>query len=157
MTLLEQLAEVIEAGNEEEKEVLQLALQAIMQKRERNSAYISGFMGLEGEFVEEGVYQFRLPITPFMVNRAGMVHGGISATLVDSTMGSLVNKSLPENKGAVTVEMKVNFLKPGWGEELICRAWIKNKGKKLISATAEIRDDQARLIVTAMGTFYVLD
>src|SRR5690606_19102288 len=93
MDLYQEFHDMMQSSTEEEKEVLRLALQAIRQKRERGSAYPSGFLGLSGEFVEDGVYRFRVPITPYMMNRGGIVHGGVIGTLADSTMGSLINKS----------------------------------------------------------------
>lgn len=155
MDLTAELLQTWEQGTDEEKEILALAMQAIKQKRERKSAYLSGFMGLTGEFIDENVYQFRVPITSFMMNRAGIVHGGITATLADSTMGSLINKKLSEGYGAVTSEMKINYLKPGRGKELICQAKIVHQGQTLVVAQCEIRDDRGKLIILATGTFYV--
>ncbi|OYD08963.1 PaaI family thioesterase [Paludifilum halophilum] len=156
MELQEQIRSVMEEGTEEEKEILRLAVQAIRQKRTRNSAYPSGFLGLSGSFVEEGVYRFRLPITAYMLNRGGVVHGGITATLADSTMGSLINKSLPENSYAVTVEMKVHYLQPGRGRELISDARMIRLGQTLAVAECRIANERGHQIAVATGTFSVL-
>jgi uncharacterized protein (TIGR00369 family) len=151
------LQQILQNGTDEEKQLLALAVQAIKQKRERNSAYISGFMGLKGRFVEDDVYEFRVPVTPFTLNRAGIVHGGITATLADSTIGSLINQRLPEGyKGAVTVELKVNYLKQGLGKELISRARLVHMGSTLATATCEITNEKNKLIAFTTGTFYMI-
>jgi uncharacterized protein (TIGR00369 family) len=155
MNLAQEIQQVLTGGSEEEKEILALAIQAIKQKREKKSAYLSGFLGLSGRFVEEDVYEFRVPITPFMMNRLGMVHGGVTATLADSTMGSLINKCLPEGFGAVTAEMKINYLKPGRGKMLISRAKLVQKGQTLAVLTCEIMNEQGTRICLATGTFYL--
>lgn len=157
MGLWDELKQVTMTGSEEEKDLLRLALKAIRQKRERGSAYLFGLLGLSGEFVEEGVYQFRVPVTPFMMNRGGNVHGGIIASLADSTIGSLVNKSLPSGKRAVTAEMKVNYLRPGRGDELISRARLVHMGRRLAVGECEIFDDRDRRIALSTATFYILD
>jgi uncharacterized protein (TIGR00369 family) len=114
-------------------------------------------MGLKGKFVGENEYEFCVPITAFMLNRAGIVHGGITATLADSTMGSLINKRLPKGYiGAVTTEMKVNYLTPGRGEYLISRAKLLHMGKTLATATCEIKNEKGRLITYTTGTFYMI-
>ncbi|MBA4492877.1 PaaI family thioesterase [Paenactinomyces guangxiensis] len=151
-----ELLEVLEQGTEEEKEILALAMQAIRQKRERNSAYLSGFMGLSGRFVDKNVYEFRVPVTSFMKNRAGIVHGGITASLADSTIGSLINKRVPEGYGAVTTELKLNYLKPGRGQELTSRAVLVHMGRSLAVATCEISDERGNLICIASATFFIL-
>lgn len=153
----QQLVQAWQEGTEEEREILRLALQAISQKRERNSAYLSGFMGLKGKFISEDEYEFRIPITPFMMNRAGMVHGGITATLADSTIGSLINQRLPSGYiGAVTNELKINYLKPGLGKELISRAKLVHMGSTLAMATCMITNEKDSLISHATASFYMI-
>ncbi|SFI98221.1 PaaI family thioesterase [Thermoflavimicrobium dichotomicum] len=156
MDLIHKLQQVLEQGSDEEKELVRLTLQAIQQRRERQSAYLSGFMGLAGRFVDEDTYEFRVPITSFMMNRAGIVHGGITASLADSTMGSLVNKRLPEGYDAVTSELKINYLKPGVGKELISRARLIHKGSTLVVSQCEITNDRGQKIAFATGTFYII-
>ncbi|MFC4076974.1 PaaI family thioesterase [Salinithrix halophila] len=149
------LLDVLETGTEEEKEVLRLALQAIRQKRERGSAYPSGFLGLSGAFIGEREYRFRIPITSYMLNRGGIVHGGITATLADSTMGSLINKSLPKSQFAVTVEMKTHFLQPGRGKELISTARLIRLGQTLAVADCQVENERGTLIALTTGTFSI--
>lgn len=156
--MLEQLKEIWNEGSDEERAVLALALQAIRQKRERGSAYMSGFLGLSGEFLDEEKrsYQFIVPITPFMDNSLGIVHGGITATLMDSTMGSLVNRTLPKGRYAVTTELKINYLRPGKGEQLRCVATLLHRGRNLVVCEGRIYDDDERLVAHATGSFMVL-
>ncbi|MDR6225314.1 PaaI family thioesterase [Desmospora profundinema] len=153
MSLREELEAVLCDGTDEEREILRLSLQAIRQKRERNSAYPSGFLGLAGKFTDSKSYRFRIPITPYMLNRGGFVHGGITATLVDSTMGSLVNRSLPDERFAVTAEMKVHYLQPGRGEELISTAHLLQMGQTLAVTECRVENEQGRLIALATATF----
>jgi uncharacterized protein (TIGR00369 family) len=154
--LTAEVNKVLAEGTAEEKEMLRLAMQAIKQKRERKSAYLSGMLGLSGEFIDDHTYQFRVPITPFMINRSGVVHGGITASLADSTMGSLINKRLPEGYYAVTSEMKVNYLRVGIGTELIAQAKLIHKGQTLVVAQCEITNERGHKIAFASATFYVI-
>lgn len=152
----ETLLDILENGTEEEQQLLRLSVQAIEQKRNRKSAYLSGFLGLSGELLEDGIYQFRIPITPFMMNRLGIIHGGITATIADSTIGSLIHRVLPEGRRAVTTDLQMKYLRPGIGKELISRAKIVHHGQTLIHAECEIFNDQKEKIAFATATFYVL-
>ncbi len=157
LDLQAELDSIISEGNNKEMQILSLAVQAIKQERERKSAYISGFLGLKGQFSGEDGYEFSIPVTPFMMNRAGMVHGGITATLADSVMGSLINKRLPkDSKGAVTTEMNVKYLAPGRGKQLISHAKLLRMGSSLASASCEIRNEKKHLIAYATATFYII-
>lgn len=151
--MIDDLQEIWQNGNDEERKILELAMQAIRQKRERNSAYLSGFLGLQGIYLDENTYQFIVPITPFMHNPLGVVHGGVLATLIDSTMGSLINRSLPSGQFAVTTELKVNYIRPGKGETLRSQASILHRGQTLIVCQGSVYDERDRLLAHATGTF----
>lgn len=154
--LREDIESILQFGTTEEKQILELTLKAIKRKKDRGTAYMSGFLNLEGEFVDEQTYQFVLPITPFMMNNLNIVHGGITATLADSTMGSLISESLPDNLTVVTSEMKVNYIGPGKGNELISKATLVSLGNQLCVAECRIENDQGRLIAIATGTFFII-
>nr|WP_091836726.1 PaaI family thioesterase [Marininema halotolerans] len=150
-----EVLDILSNGTAEELEIMGLAVQAIKQKQERQSAYPSGFLGLRGEFISEREYQFKVPITSYMLNRGGIVHGGITATIADSTMGSLVNRSLPSEKFAVTVEMKTNYLQPGLGQELISTARLIRLGETLAVADCRVENERGTLIALTTGTFAI--
>jgi uncharacterized protein (TIGR00369 family) len=154
--MIEEVKNIWEEGNAEERKILELAVQAIRQKRQRNSAFLSGFLGVQGEFVDERTYRFKLPLTPFMHNSGGVVHGGILATLIDSAMGSLVNRSLPPEEYAVTTELKINYLRPGKGEQLRAEATFLHRGQTLVVLEGSVYDDRNKRIAHGTGTFIVL-
>lgn len=154
--MIDEIMEIMEQGSDEERQIMQLAVQAIRQRRERNSAFLSGFLGLKGTFLDEKTYQFIIPVTPFMHNPLGVVHGGILATLIDSTMGSMINRSLPPDRYAVTTELKVNYIRPGKGEKLRSEATILHRGQTLVVCQGSVFDERDKLLAHATGTFMVL-
>ncbi|MED4781436.1 PaaI family thioesterase [Brevibacillus choshinensis] len=154
--MIEELKNICEEGSEEEQQILELALKSIRQRRERKSAFLSGFLGLQGEFVDERTYRFDIPLTVFMHNSGGAVHGGILATLIDSVMGSLINRSLPPEEYAVTTELKINYLRPGKGEKLRAEATFLHRGQTLVVMEGSVYDDRNKRIAHGTGTFIVL-
>jgi len=154
--MIDEMTQLWQEGNEEERQILQLAVQAIRQRRERNRAFLSGFLGLKGTFLDENTYQFVVPVTPFMHNSLGVVHGGVLATLIDSTMGSLINRSLPAGQYAVTTELKTNYLRPGKGGQLRAEASILHRGQTLVVCQGSVFDERNKLLAHATGTFMIL-
>ncbi|MFB0831149.1 PaaI family thioesterase [Brevibacillus laterosporus] len=154
----EEWKQIMMEGTDEEREILRLALQAIKQKRERNSAYLSGFLGLQGAFIDERTYQFEVPITPYMHNSLKIVHGGVTATLIDNTMGSLINKVMAkEGKAAVTSDLQIRYLRPGKGQKLKSVAKLIHRGGLMAVMEGSVYDDQDRLIAHGTGTFVIID
>ena len=52
----------------------------------------------------------------------GHFHGGVITALADQAAGIAVTSGLPKGRIGVTVELKVNFMEPARGTELIARA-----------------------------------
>jgi uncharacterized protein (TIGR00369 family) len=57
-----------------------------------------------------------------LVQFFGHFHGGVITALADQAAGVAVTSGLPKGRIGVTVEIKVNFLSPADGSELIARA-----------------------------------
>ncbi|WP_051541366.1 PaaI family thioesterase [Caldalkalibacillus mannanilyticus] len=156
-SIIEEIESILESASNQDREILKLAIQSIKQKREKpNTMYLSGFLNHVGEFVDEETFQITIPITPFILNPLQIVHGGITATLADSTMGAVVYRKLPKDKHCVTSEMKINYISAGLGNQLICRAKVVHIGNTLCVAECRITNEKDKLIAIATGTFYII-
>jgi acyl-CoA thioesterase len=85
----------------------------------------------------------------------GNIHGGALAGLIDSAIAVAINRQLPENYGAFTVEMKINYLRPAKGE-LVARGKIIQQGKKIIVGQAEAFDQNGKMVAYGIATFMVM-
>lgn len=85
----------------------------------------------------------------------GNIHGGALAGLIDSAIAVAVNRQLPENYGAFTVEMKINYLRPAKGD-LMAKGKIIQQGKKIIVGQAEAYDQKGKMVAYGTATFMVM-
>ncbi|ERI10518.1 PaaI family thioesterase [Aneurinibacillus aneurinilyticus] len=154
-SLLQFMQDTLANGTEDEEQILYLARQAIEYMRERKTAYIAGFLGLQGEYLEDGTYRFEVPITPFMLNQMKAAHGGITATLADSVMGAVASRSTGYK--VVTTEINVHYLTPGTGDRLIATASVLRHGKTLCVCECKIHNEQGRLVLAGTGSFYLVE
>ncbi len=82
------------------------------------------------------------------------LHGGIIATLADSTMGWAVASLGRE--GSVTIDMTLNYFAPIFeGSELISEAYVIYAGKTIVVAEANLYNQDRKLLAKARGTFFV--
>jgi uncharacterized protein (TIGR00369 family) len=72
--------------------------------------------------VQPGSAEVALARRPDLVQFFGHFHGGVITALADQAAGIAVTSGLPQGKIGVTVELKINFLSPADGSELIARA-----------------------------------
>ena len=88
--------------------------------------------------VEPGSAEVALPRRPDLLQFFGHFHGGVIAALADQAAGMAVTSSLPSGKIGVTVEIKVNFLAPADGSELVARAKTLKVSGSIGVATVEV-------------------
>lgn len=115
-------------------------------------------LGIRLEEAEEGRVVFAMTPAEFHYNPIGSVHGGVSATLLDSAMGCAVHSTLPAGVGYTTLEFKVNLtraLTRGTGE-VRCEGRIVTRGRRVAVAEADIRDGAGRVCAHATTTCLVL-
>jgi len=84
------------------------------------------------------------------LNPAGAVHGGMLATLVDTTMGAAV-KSVVDDVPA-TSQLTVTYLRPGKPGKLKVSARVGKSGDSLTVCEADVEQD-GKTLVHALATF----
>jgi len=96
-----------------------------------------------------------LPLTPVLMNRQGLPHGGMHATLLDTAMGFAgCYTGDPERaQMALTLSLTVNYLGQARGALLIAEARRTGGGKSTYFAEATVRDETGGLIATGTGVF----
>lgn len=88
--------------------------------------------------IDHGYFEIRLEKQDFMARPAGMFNGGVIATLVDTSSGYAAASAKIPGSYFVTVELKVNYLNPAMGEQLIAKASVLKNGKVLTVVRSEI-------------------
>lgn len=61
----------------------------------------------------------------------GFIHAGVQATLADHSAGCAAATVAAPNVTVLTVEFKINLLRPAMGERLTCHAEVLKAGKTL--------------------------
>src|ERR1700691_5414143 len=86
------------------------------------------------------------------LNPAGTVHGGLTATLLDSCMGLAVQTTLGKGFAQTTLEFKISLLRPITPETGLIKAEgvVLSSGRRVEIAEGQITDHQGRLL--AHGT-----
>lgn len=124
-------------------------------KRDYERGFIK-FCGLRSVHVERGIFQSKVKITQDHRQQDNFIHAGVMATMADHTAGYSAFTVAAEHMQILTIEFKINFLKPASGIELICRSKVIREGKQIIISESEVfdinRDNQENLVAKAMVT-----
>lgn len=111
-------------------------------------------LGIEPVAAEAGESRIRLSVGEKHLRTLGMLHGGVTATLLDTALGYAVMSLAAEGYHAVTVQLNVNYTRPAAvGETLEAVGRVLHHGNLTAVATGEVRNETGELIATASGTF----
>jgi uncharacterized protein (TIGR00369 family) len=86
------------------------------------------------------------------LNPAGTVHGGFTATLLDSCMGLAIQSTLDRGVGQTTLEFKISLLRPISAEtgDIKAEGIVLSRGRRIGTAEGRVTDGEGRLL--AHGT-----
>ncbi len=95
-------------------------------------------LGLVLERLAVGECETSLKILPRHLQQDGFVHAGVQASLADHTAGGAAATLLVEGKIVLSIEFKINLLRPAKGDVLSCRAKVLKGGRQVTVAEAEV-------------------
>ncbi len=103
----------------------------------------------------EDYARLEIPLTETLLNRQGLPHGGVHATLLDSAMGyaGCFTGDPKRRQMALTLSMTVNYLAQASGTGLIAEGWRRGGGQKTYFAEGRVRDENDTIVATATGVF----
>lgn len=84
---------------------------------------------------------------------AGLLHGGVTATLIDTAMAFAVITRLSDDERASTIDLTVHYLRPHTEGTFTCTAKVVRAGKRIFTVSADVVNEQDKLIATAVSTY----
>jgi uncharacterized protein (TIGR00369 family) len=116
------------------------------------------FCRFKAALAQWGTFRSNLIIEEDHRQQDGFIHAGVMATMADHTAGYSAFTTVPENMQILTIEFKINFLRPAFGDELVCNSRVIREGRQIIVSESEVLDirdgDQvpvAKAMVTLMA------
>jgi len=103
-----------------------------------NAKGFTGAAGFRIVTIHPGYAEVALPRRDDLLQFFGHFHGGVITALADQAAGIAVTSGLPRGRIGVTVELKINFLEPASGSELLARAKTLKMSGSIGVATVEI-------------------
>jgi uncharacterized protein (TIGR00369 family) len=113
-----------------------------VEQRIRRSFEAQGLMetlGAQLVLVQDGEVHVALPFSKRLSQQHGFIHAGAITSIVDNACGYAALTKAPQGCEVVTVEFKVNFLRPALGDRFLAVGKVQNAGKSLTVCTGEIR------------------
>jgi len=113
------------------------------------------YLGIEIVRREAGSAEAALDLAPHHLNRRGVVHGGVVASLLDSALGAAVISSIPPEWWCATTSLSTQFHDGAGAGRLTATGRVLRRGVRIAFAEGEVRDARNRRIATAHGTWHL--
>jgi len=116
---------------------------------------IMNLLGASLALVEPGVVEIALPYRADLAQHHGYLHAGVVTTIADSACGYAAYTLMPAGSDVLSVEFKVNLLRPAQGEMFVARAEVIKAGRTLTVVSADVfalTSDAKTLVATMQGT-----
>ena len=121
---------------------------------------IMSLIGAELSRVEPGVVEITLPYRADLAQHHGFLHAGVVTTIADSACGYAAYSLMPPKSEVLSVEFKVNLLRPAKGEVFVAVSEVLKSGKTLTVVRADVfgldQSGRRELIATMLGTMMCL-
>jgi len=113
-------------------------------------------IGAELTVVEPGVAEITLPYRGDLTQQHGYMHAGIVTTIADTASGYAAYTLMPANSQVLSVEFKMNLLRPAKGDRFLARAEVLKAGRTLTVVQANVfaqsEGEPKSLIATMLAT-----
>ncbi len=114
-------------------------------------------VGIRVSAVHKDGVTIECEVTEKLMNGAGVLHGGVAATLADVAVGMAVSRELGAFGHATTSELKINYLRPIVAGRVRARARLLRVGSTLCVGRVDVTDAEKKLACVAIVTYVRLD
>jgi len=126
-----------------------------MTEAPRKPKHFNHLIGLKIDSARDGRSSCWLETSELLYNPAHVVHGGVTFSLADVGMGAALYSTLAPHEFAITLEMKINYLRAVTAGRLTCETRVVERTGDTAVLESEVRNDGS-LIAKALGTYAVL-
>ena len=84
---------------------------------------------------------------------SGILHGGVTATLIDTAMAFAMRTLIPLDQNTATIDLTVHYLRPHLEGTIECTAKVVRAGKRIFTISADVFGAEGKLIATAISTY----
>ena len=117
-------------------------------------------IGAQLRRVEPGIVEIAIPYRSDLTQQNGFMHAGIITTIADTACGYASYTLMPVNSDVLSVEFKMNLLRPAKGSSFIAAAEVLKPGRTLTVVRADVfasnEGSERELIATMLATMICL-
>ena len=97
----------------------------------------------------------RLRHRPEFNQPAGVVHGGVISSMIDTVAVPVVGGAYDEARQLFTIDMQIRFLAPIVDDDIVAEGWVVQRGRSIVFVDAEVSSGAGTLAATGTLVYKV--
>jgi acyl-CoA thioesterase len=122
-------------------------------KRSLNGLPFAKLMGMELVDVRPNEAVVKLEMRDDLRQPSGVLHGGVTATIIDTAMAFAVRTHIADHEFTATIDLTVHYLRPHTEGPITCTATIVRAGKRIFTVSADVENSDGKIIATGLSTY----
>ena len=110
-------------------------------------------LGIEIGELKQGSATLHLAVRDELRQNRGVVHGGATASLMDTASAFAIITLLEPHETTTTIDLTIHYLRPLTGGRATARASVRRAGRRVITVSVDVMDDAQNLVATALTTY----
>lgn len=106
--------------------------------------------------VSPGEVEIELPYRADLTQHNGFLHAGVVSTILDSACGYAAYTLIPPRTNMLTVEFKINLVRPATGSRFVARGRCVKPGKTISVCQGEVIGDDGKEVAFMTSTLMAL-
>jgi uncharacterized protein (TIGR00369 family) len=120
-----------------------------------DTVWFPQFLGLEVEELRTDYARMRLPYRPEFRQPAGVVHGGVIASMIDTVVVPAIGAGYDEPRQLFTIDIQLRYLAPIIDDDIVAEGWVVQRGRQIVFCNAEIFSGSGALAATGTLVYKV--
>ena len=113
-------------------------------------------LGMEITEFNKGSCVVELTVGEKHLNMGGMAHGGVHATLLDTSMGGTLVSIISKEQWCATAQLDISYLNAvKKGDHLVATAEVVRRGRNFAHLEGSLVTGDGNLVATAKGTWAI--
>jgi acyl-CoA thioesterase len=110
-------------------------------------------LGIEVGEIHRGAATLHLAVRDELRQNRGVVHGGATASLIDTASAFAILTLLEPGETTTTIDLTIHYLRPLTGGRATAHAAVRRAGRRVLTVSVDVTDESQNLAATALTSY----
>jgi uncharacterized protein (TIGR00369 family) len=110
-------------------------------------------IGIEVGELKRGEASVHFNVRDELRQNLGVVHGGATASLIDTASAFAILTLLKPGETTTTIDLTIHFLRPLTEGRATARATVRRAGRRVLTVSVDVLDEDQKLVATAVTSY----